>query len=262
MSYSKKSVLLSAVFGGVTLLMGAQSAIAQPLFAGLYKQQYGYAPSCNACHRDGGGSPLNNFGKSFKDGGESAATFDKIANLDSDGDGAKNGDEAAQKSNPGDPQSTPAKKGQWLDITSLIPKEVQKLFPDTREYLPRDALLTDADIARAKTMGAVLSKKDDNTIYIPLKDAKPAGTALIFQAEFKGKPFFLLMGTDRQLKITKVEPVNTRQVPDAAKSKAYDKFVGQSVDQLPAASGSDLDAAIAAAVKKAGTLLFVRLKSA
>ena len=48
----------------------------------------------------------------------------------------------------------------------------------------------------------------------------------------------------------------------AEKSKAYDSFKGLSLDQLPAARGNDLDAAITAAVKKAGTLVFVRLKNA
>ena len=51
-------------------------------------------------------------------------------------------------------------------------------------------------------------------------------------------------------------------MPAAAQSKVYGKFNGIAVDQLPAATGSDLDAAITAAVKKAGTLLYVRLKNA
>jgi hypothetical protein len=51
-------------------------------------------------------------------------------------------------------------------------------------------------------------------------------------------------------------------VPEAKSSKVYDRFKGVAVDKLPAAQGADLDAAITAAVKKAGTLLYVRLKSA
>ena len=253
----------AVMFAMVALSVSHASSVwAQPLFAGLYKQQYGYMPSCNACHKDGGGSPLNTFGKQFKDAGEALASFQKIEAMDSDGDGAKNGEEAFAKSNPGDAQSTPAKKGLWLDIASLIPKEVQKLFPDTREYLPKDALLTDADISRAKTMGALLSKKDDNTIYIPIKESKPAGTAIIFQGEYKSKPFFLLMATDRQLKITHVQTINTRQTPEVAKSKVLDSFVGQTLDQLPSATANDVDGSITQAVKKAGTLVFVRLKNA
>lgn len=244
------------------LLMAWTQAGAEPAFARMYKAEYGYAPSCNACHKDGGGTPLNAYGQEFKDAGMSAGAFAKIAGKDADGDGAANGAEAQARANPGSKGSTPANKGDWLDTASLIPREVQAAFPGVREYLPRDAILTDADIARARTLGATLGKADENTIYVPLQDKRPAGTALIFPAEFKGKLFFLLMVTDRQLKVTQVKPMSSTQVPAAAQSKVYAKFNGIAVDQLPAATGGDLDAAITAAVKKAGTLLYVRLKNA
>ncbi|MES2885416.1 MAG: hypothetical protein V4709_11455 [Pseudomonadota bacterium] len=247
---------------GMTMLWWSAVAQAEPAFSRLYKQQYGYTPSCNACHKDGGGTPNNSYGLQFKEAGESLAAFKQIATLDGDGDGAKNADEAAAKSNPGDAKSTPANKGTWLDTASLIPREVQALFPGVREYLPRDAVLTDADIARAKMLGAVLGKADENTIYIPLTDKKPAGTALIFPAQYKGKDFFLLLATDRQLNITSVAPLNATQVPEAKKSKVYAGFKGVALDKLPAASGSGVDAAIGEAVKKAGTLIYVRLKNA
>ena len=244
------------------LILVASPAYAEPGFARLYKQQYGYPPSCNACHKDGGGTPLNGFGQQFKDAGKNAGAFAKIAKLDGDGDGFANEIEAKAKANPGSKSSTPDKPGDWLDTTSLIPKEVQAMFPGVREYLPRDAVLTDSDIARAKALGAELGKQDENTIYIPLQDKKPAGTAIIFPAQYKGKDFFLLLATDRQLHITAVRPMNTLHVPAAEKSKAYDSFKGLALDQLPAAKNDDLDGAITAAVKKAGTLVYVRLKSA
>lgn len=246
----------------LTMLSLCNSASAEPAFARLYKQQYGYTPSCNACHKDGGGTPNNAYGQQFKDAGEGLATFGKIAALDGDGDGVKNAEESAAKSNPGDAKSTPANKGLWLDTASLIPREVQALFPGVREYLPRDALLTAVDMARAKALGASLSKADENTIYIPLTDKKPAGTALIFPARYKGKDFFLLMTTDRQLNITSVAPLNATQVPEAKASKVYAGFKGVALDKLPPASGTGVDAAIAEAVKKAGTLIYVRLKNA
>ncbi len=251
-----------SAFAGMTLLLVSFQASAEPTFARYYKQKYGYAPSCNACHKDGGGPPLNPFGQQFKDAGKNPAAFDKIAKLDADGDGFANGEEAQAKSNPGNKASTPKAPGDWLDTASLIPKEVQAQFPGIRAYLPKDAVLTDADIARAKTLGAELSKADENTIYIPLQDQHPAGTALIFAAHYQGKDFFLLIATDRQLKVIAVKPMNTQHVPDAAKSKIYPSFNGLSLDQLPAAKGNTLDDAITAAVKKAGTLRFVRLKSA
>lgn len=237
-------------------------AVAQPLLANYYKQQYGYTPACAACHRDGGGSPLNSYGNDFKNAGKSMAALEAIAGKDSDGDGGKNGDEAIAKSNPGNKDSTLANKGQWLDVSSLVPKEVQEQFPSVREYLPRDAFLTDQDLSRAKAMGANLSKADSNTIYIPLLDKKPAGTAIIFEGELDKKPFFLLMTTDRQLNITKVTPLNTRQVKAAENPALYKAFEGMALDKLPQANGKDIKAAVTEAVKRAGTLVYVRLKGA
>lgn len=247
---------------GVALLLASAQAAAEPAFARLYKQQYGYAPSCNACHKDGGGTPLNAYGQAFKDAGMNAAAFAGIAKADADGDGAANDDEAKSKANPGAKTSTPAAKGDWLDTASLIPREVQAQFPGVKEYLPRDAVLTDADIQRARGLGAELARQDENTIYIPLQDKKPIGTAIIFGVRWQGKDFFLLMATDRQLKVTAVKPMSTLHAADAARSKVYDSFKGIALDKLAVAKGSDLDAAITGAVKKAGTLVYVRLKHA
>ena len=246
----------------VSLLCASLPAHAEPGFARLYKQQYGYPPSCSACHKDGGGTPLNAYGQQFKDAGMKLAAFAAVAGQDADGDGAANDAEAKARSNPGHKASTPASKGDWLDTASLIPREVQAAFPGVSSYLPKDALLTDADIARAKGLGAELSKADENTIYIPVENQKPVGTAIIFSAQHQGKGFFLLLATDRQLVVTQVRPLNARRVPAADSSKVYASFKGVAVDKLPAAQGDSLDAAITRAVKKAGTLLYVRLKSA
>ncbi|HRH92364.1 MAG TPA: hypothetical protein PLW01_10655 [Agitococcus sp.] len=245
-----------------SLLITSVNSYAMPAFARYYKQQYGYMPSCHACHSEGGGTPLNNYGKAFKDNGKSVAALAKIANLDSDGDGSANGVEAQAKANPADKNSTPAKAGTWLDLASLIPKEVQALFPAIRSWLPKDAVLTPADIATAKTMGATLSAADENTIYIPVENQRPAGTALIFPAQYQGKTFFLLMATDKQLKITQVKVMNAKEVPAAKSSAVYGKLVGVAAQSVPAPSTKDLDAAITQAVKNAGVLLYVRLKGA
>lgn len=245
----------------LALLIGAP-AHAEPGFARLYKQQFGYAPACNACHKDGGGTPLNAYGQQFKDAGMRLAAFAAIAGQDADGDGAANDAESRARANPGHKSSTPASKGDWLDPASLIPREVQAAFPGVRSYLPRDVLLTDADLARAKALGAELTRADENTIYIPVENQKPVGTAIIFPARYQGKDFFLLLATDRQLNVTLVRPLNTSRVPAASASKVYAGFKGLAVDRLPGAQGDTLDAAITRAVKKAGTLLYVRLKSA
>lgn len=246
----------------IALASISMPAAAEPAFARLYQQQFGYTPSCNACHKDGGGTPVNPYGEAFKAGGMNAAAWARIAGLDSDGDGHGNGVEASARANPGSSRSTPTAPGDWLDIASLVPQEVQAAFPGVRAYLPRDALLTEADITRAKALGATLTRDDENTLYIPLVDRRPVGTALIFPVHHLGKTFFLLMTTDRQLRVETVSVLNSRQLPEAEDHPVYANFIGIALDALPRATGDDLAAAITRAVKNAGTLIYVRLKSA
>ncbi|HEY1076509.1 MAG TPA: hypothetical protein VGE51_07455 [Fontimonas sp.] len=251
-----------AIAAAACALLCAGGARAEPAFARLYKQQFGYTPSCNACHKDGGGTPLNAYGEQFKTAGMNLAAFAAIDGADADGDAANNGVETRAKANPGSAQSTPQNKGSWLDTASLIPREVQAAFPGITAYLPKDAVLSDADIARAKAMGATLTRTDENTIYIPLDNQRPAGTALIFPVQYGKKTFFLLLVTDRKLTVTAVSALNTHQVPEAAKQPVYASFKGLAVDQLPTARGESLEDAITRAVKNAGTLIYVRLKNA
>lgn len=249
-------------FAGMTALLLAAPAAAEPGFARLYQQQYGYRPACHACHKDGGGTPVNAYGQQFKTAGKNLAAFGRIANDDADRDGGSNAAEAAAKANPGNKASTLASKGDWLETAGLIPREVQAAFPGIRTYLPKDALLTGADLARAKSLGADLSKADENTIYIAVQGQKPAGTALIFPVQHQGKTFFLLLTTDRALAVTSVKPLDTATASSARKTPVYDTFKGIPVDKLPAGQGDSLEAAITRAVKNAGTLLYVRLKGA
>lgn len=245
------------------LLAAAGPAQAEPAFARMYKQVYGYVPSCNACHKDGGGTPLDAYGQQFKDAGMDLAAFERIAALDADGDGHDNATEARAKSDPSDPDSVPGRPGRWLDTESLIPTEVQALFPGVRSYLPRDATLTEADLARARQMGVSLSLADgNNTIYIPVQDRRPVGTALIVPAQYDGRVFYLLVATDRRLVITTVQPLNTRLVPEARDPVLYERFVGLPANAVPPVDGEGIQAAIAEAVRRAGALLWVRLKGA
>ncbi|HEX4873245.1 MAG TPA: hypothetical protein VFV27_13115 [Nevskiaceae bacterium] len=248
--------------GGLLGLLAALPVQAEPVFARLYKQQYGYTPSCNACHKDGGGTPVNRYGEQYREAGMTLAAFAAIEGLDGDGDGQPNGVEARARANPGATTSTPAQKGDWLDTASLIPREVQALFPGVKTWLPKDALLTEADRVRARGLGAELQPRDENTLYIPLVEQRPAGVALIVPAEHQGKTFFLLVAADRQLRLTSVTPLNTAQLPEAGQRPVYAGFRGLAAEQIPAGAGSDLDAAITRAVKKAATLLVVRLKNA
>ena len=252
----------AVLIAGLGLIICANLAHATPSFARGYKTQFGYSPSCNACHTDGGGTQVNPFGKAFKDAGKNDAAYAKIAAQDSDGDGAANVTEAQAKANPGDKKSTPTNPGAWLDLAEMIPREVQAAFPAIRSWLPRDAVLTAADIAAAKALGANLTAADENTIYIPVENQRPAGTALIFPVTFQGKTFYLLMTTDKALKIAQVSPMITKALPAAKTAKAYASFVGVAAQAVPLATGDTLDDVITRAVKNAGVMLYVRLKGA
>ena len=237
-------------------------ATAMPSFARAYKQEAGYMPSCNACHRDGGGSTLDGYGEAFKKAGKNTAAFARIASLDSDGDGSSNSSEMQAKSNPGDKRSTPKAPGDWLDVVSVIPREVRQAFPGVLTWLPQDALLTPADIASAKRMGVVLSADDDNTIYIPLINRRPAGTGLIFPVEYLGKSFFLLLTTDKQLTIAQISVLHADHVPSAKGLAIYRQFTGQAVNKISSKAKTPLEKSVELAVKRAGILLYVRLKGA
>lgn len=244
------------------LALNSVSAFSMPSFARQFKLQYGYIPACHACHKEGGGSPLNNYGQAFKDKGKNSSAFKLMATLDSDQDGFNNELEAIKKANPGNAKSTPSNQGTWLNLSSLIPKEVQTLFPDASAWKPLDAILTEKDILRAKSMGATLSAKDENTIYIPVANRRPIGTALIFPVIYQDQTFFLLMTTDRQLNISQVTPLNADQLPTEVNPELLLSFVGTPLQSVSLQEGNGLENSIRLAVKNAGILIYIRLKGA
>jgi hypothetical protein len=235
---------------------------AQPNYARLYKQNYAYSPSCLACHSEGGGTPLNNYGKTFEQQGKNIAAFSKLAELDSDQDGISNHEEALAKSNPGDKRSTLSNKGDWLDLSSLIPKEVQKLFPQATAWKPLDALLTEQDIQKAASLGVTLSKDDENTIYIPVADRRPIGTAMIFPVSFNDKEFFLILSSDRQLNFSGIKILKTGNSPELPDAERFKIWQGKPIDALETFDSESLEGKISQAVKRAGVLITLRLKGA
>ncbi len=241
--------------------MVALPVAAEPGFARMYKSNYGYNPSCNACHKDGGGTPLNGYGEAFKQAGMKIGSFKDIEGIDSDGDGDTNGVEVRAQANPGSKFSTKASPGDWLDTSNLIPREVQDLYPGVKQYKPMDAILTEKEFAAARNVGLELTEMDQNTIYIPLdENRRPAGIAIIQPASFQEKPFYLLVTTDGKLNIQDVVPVNTKHVPAAKDSAIYAKLKGNPASKLKTPEAvNTLDDAIVLAVKKATTIIRLRL---
>ncbi|MFT5062857.1 MAG: hypothetical protein ACI91G_000218 [Gammaproteobacteria bacterium] len=247
-----------ALFGLVACSVCSLQASAEPSFARMYKADAGYIPSCNACHRDGGGSALNQYGKDWNKAGGNAAAFAAVAELDSDSDGVSNKSEQAAKSNPGDRSSRPGDAGGWLSPLALIPKPIRDHFAGVTAYKPMDTLLTDADISKAQKIGVSLSADDDTTIYLPLENRRPVGMSLIIPLDFKEKRAHMMVVTSGKLEVAKVVAVAT---PEGVELKNLDRFNGTFAPKVEApATIASWDDAVAAAVKKAGTLIFVRLK--
>lgn len=253
----KKTAITKSIAIGFPLLLASQFAQAEPGFARQYKAQFGFMPSCNACHVDGGGSPLNSYGKSFDQAGHNAAAFTLIAAQDSDADGFNNAEEGGAKSNPGNAASTPSKPGNWLDVENLIPKPIQKAFADVKSYKPLDAIFTDSDIERAAAMGVSLSPADETVIYLPVAGGKPVGMAVILPIQYAGKNHFVLVTTTRKLEVDQVALVGD----DAIDVGDVQRFKGQFAPKIEAVADAQSAAdALAYAVKKAGVMIYVRLK--
>lgn len=244
------------------LLLNSAYSFAMPAFARQYKQHYGYTPSCHACHKEGGGTPMNDYGMAFEGQGKNKAAFKLIAELDSDKDGFANGVEASKKSNPGNPTSTPSKPGGWLELSNLIPKEIQALFPKAEAWKPLDATLTEQDIQRADTMGVKLSREDENMIYIPVANRRPIGTGLIFPVTYQNETFFLIMATDRQLNISQIQRLDSQKLPFELGADLFEGFNGKALQSIPHSEGESLLSVISEAVKRAGALVYIRLKGA
>ena len=260
-AYWRKKIVI-AVASYIFFFISLFSIDAKPIFARYYKQSYGYMPSCSSCHKDGGGSVLNAYGEAFKKAGNSPEAFSKISSLDLDGDGFTNEAESKVKANPGDKNSTPTNPGTWLDPNSLVPKDIQNLFPSIRTWLLKDAILTNNDIEESKKMGATLVLTDENTIYIPAENNLPVGTAIIFPVLYETKTFYLMMSTDKSLTIKDVKVLDSKNLAQAKKDELYQGFSGKKPKDIIIPTQKSLESTIAQAVKNAGILLYVRLKGA
>jgi len=80
-----------------------------------YQPQLKPLEGCAACHNNQGGmGPLNSFGEAWVANGK--AYNEKIANIDSDGDGFSNAEEITAKTFPGDKESNPGAGPPYLLI--------------------------------------------------------------------------------------------------------------------------------------------------
>jgi hypothetical protein len=72
---------------------------------------------CQVCHTSASGGPLNEFGKDYQRFNFNTSA---ISTLDSDGDGFTNGEELAEGTFPGDPNSYPGAPREMLIIELML----------------------------------------------------------------------------------------------------------------------------------------------
>ncbi len=70
------------------------------------------------------------------------------------------------------------------------------------------------------------------------------------------------MTTDKKLNISSVSVLHADKVPSAKGLKIYNQFIGQAVNKVSISAKTSLEKAVQLAVKRAGMLLYVRLKGA
>lgn len=233
----KKSLMLTISIFGLMLTLSA-SVWALPSSSRLFQAKYGFRAACDGCHRDGGGSPLNEYGDAFKKAGRDANAFAKLENDDSDKDGESNIVEIKAKSNPGSGKSTSKTPGDWLAKSDeiFIPKDdLKKLLPDIEEYKTLEGKLSDEQVAKAKDKGVTLM--DDDTVptfYFPVKDNVRQGVVQIVPVNYNGKQLNLGVFVGKDGKIVKVIPLKTKELPEAEKLGVYKTLEGQKDITAPA----------------------------
>ncbi len=159
-----------------TLVLLTDAAHAVPAFQQLYRRHAKAAvASCLVCHQGGAGGKLNDYGRDFMKAGANLKAFTALDGTDSDGDGAKNADEARAGSNPGDPASTPKKPGAWaagIKPEDTLPlDDLADLFPQAARFEVKEYELTAADLAAvgAALDGVPLGPEDAvATLFFPV----------------------------------------------------------------------------------------------
>lgn len=110
----EEKIITLAAFLFVFVLIIMPTVQARPSFQPQVKP----LETCLVCHENkGGGGPLNSFGKDWEAGG---MKLEKIAKLDSDGDGFDNATEIADKTLPGNPNSNRDAKPPYLLIIGSV----------------------------------------------------------------------------------------------------------------------------------------------
>ena len=176
-------------------LMTPFYSFALPSSARLFQTVYGFKTSCLLCHTEGGGTSLTPYGKDFMKSGANMASFKKIEDRDSDGDGIKNLAEILARSNPGDKKSTLEIKGDWLAKAGsiFIPEKqldemFSKVFTKSVKYSAIEGALSAEQLSAMKTKLARDVLDDDRvpTFYFAEVEGKKEAVAQLMTEKISG----------------------------------------------------------------------------
>lgn len=110
-------IALLIVFGSLIVLLPSISneVIAIPEYAKDVPQSL--KNNCNVCHEKASGGPINDFGKDYA---RYNHVMESVRDLDSDGDGYKNGEELEAGTFPGFSNSYPTNQKTGLDFRLIF----------------------------------------------------------------------------------------------------------------------------------------------
>jgi hypothetical protein len=193
----------------LSLVAFAADAWAYPVDRRLFQAQYGKAVRCELCHTNGGGTERNGYGKAWQKAGETLDAFKAIEGVDSDGDGAKNADEIAKGSNPGDARSTPDNPGSRWARGEQIPIPSDQLvltFGPTDEIQATEpAISPDQVRSIEQAIGRPLAQDERfPTLYFAVKDGKRVAVAAFAYPKVGNQRFTILMSIEPSGNLKKV----------------------------------------------------------
>ncbi len=260
----KSVAIVAVVVAAVVAFVAAPNANALPAYSRLYSQRYGYRPSCAACHENGGGSAVTDFGRDFLRAGANSQAFARLEPKDSDADGVLNADEVKAKSNPGDARSKPGATGDWLADAAQTPVPrgfLTKLFPDAEGFSALEGALSADQLARVKgIVGVDLGEADKlPTFYFALKGGKKFAVVQYVAAASIAGPISIAVAMNTNATVTAVKVLKNPSAKAIEAGAFLSQFAGKrAVDALEVgndvqpAGGADEDSrAVALAVKKA-----------
>lgn len=238
-----------ALLGALLMvIIAVSSAPALPAYRRLWEGKYKYRMSCAICHAKGGGSELTGYGRDFQRFGTTPAALKAVEDRDSDGDGVANIAEIRARSNPGNPDSTPANPAGWLDRIegAMLPlKQLEELFPGIKKFSSLEGTLLDKQVSQIETSLGVKLPDEDKvpTFYFAVQEAQGklqrTGVALFSTSAGGESPLIVAVGLDLSGRVTGVVLVKNKGDKRLADKAFLSQFAGKSAGD-PLETGKDI----------------------